>query len=107
MKLSLTSLLSPATLLSMTTSSWSTQDIPDQTGRTAIVTGSNSGIGRAAAKALAAKGARVVLAVRDTDKGETAAADDDRRHRGPQAGPRQAWSPCARSPPAGTGRSTC
>jgi NAD(P)-dependent dehydrogenase (short-subunit alcohol dehydrogenase family) len=56
------------------TTSWSTQDIPDQTGRTAIITGSNSGIGRAAAKALAAKGARVVLAVRDTDKGDTAAA---------------------------------
>jgi NAD(P)-dependent dehydrogenase (short-subunit alcohol dehydrogenase family) len=58
----------------MTTSSWSTQDIPDQTGRTAIVTGSNSGIGRAAATALAAKGARVVLAVRNTEKGRTAAA---------------------------------
>jgi NAD(P)-dependent dehydrogenase (short-subunit alcohol dehydrogenase family) len=55
-------------------SSWSTADIPDQTGRTAIVTGANSGIGRAAAKALAAKGARVVLAVRDTAKGEAAAA---------------------------------
>jgi len=48
--------------------------IPDQSGRTAIVTGSNSGIGRAAAAALAAKGARVVLAVRDLDKGHAAAA---------------------------------
>ena len=38
------------------------------TGRTVIVTGANSGIGRAAAEALAAKGARVVLAVRDTDR---------------------------------------
>jgi len=44
------------------------------TGRTVIVTGANSGIGRAAATALAAKGARVVLAVRDTDKGQAAAA---------------------------------
>jgi NAD(P)-dependent dehydrogenase (short-subunit alcohol dehydrogenase family) len=43
-------------------------------GRTAIVTGSNSGIGRAAAAALAAAGANVVLAVRATDKGEQAAA---------------------------------
>jgi NAD(P)-dependent dehydrogenase (short-subunit alcohol dehydrogenase family) len=49
-------------------------DIPDQTGRTALVTGSNSGIGRAAAAALAAKGARVVLAVRNLEKGRAAAA---------------------------------
>jgi NAD(P)-dependent dehydrogenase (short-subunit alcohol dehydrogenase family) len=44
------------------------------TGRTAIVTGANSGIGRAAARVLAGAGAHVVLAVRDTDKGEAAAA---------------------------------
>jgi NAD(P)-dependent dehydrogenase (short-subunit alcohol dehydrogenase family) len=44
------------------------------TGRTAIVTGANSGIGRAAADALAGAGAHVVLAVRSTDKGEQAAA---------------------------------
>jgi NAD(P)-dependent dehydrogenase (short-subunit alcohol dehydrogenase family) len=49
-------------------------EIPDMTGRSAIVTGANSGIGRAAARALAAKGAHVVLAVRDTRKGEAAAA---------------------------------
>jgi NAD(P)-dependent dehydrogenase (short-subunit alcohol dehydrogenase family) len=47
-------------------------NIPDQTGRTAVVTGSNSGIGRAAAAALAAKGAHVVLAVRSLDKGHAA-----------------------------------
>jgi len=44
------------------------------TGRTAIVTGANSGIGRAAARSIAGAGAHVVLAVRDTDKGEAAAA---------------------------------
>jgi NAD(P)-dependent dehydrogenase (short-subunit alcohol dehydrogenase family) len=61
-----------STLLSMTT--WSTADLPDMTGRRVIVTGANSGVGRAAARALAAAGARVVLAVRNTEKGGTAAA---------------------------------
>ncbi|MEA2394153.1 MAG: hypothetical protein QOJ82_2044 [Solirubrobacteraceae bacterium] len=53
---------------------WTTGDIPDLTDRSVIVTGANSGIGRAAASALARAGARVVLAVRDTDKGRAAAA---------------------------------
>jgi NAD(P)-dependent dehydrogenase (short-subunit alcohol dehydrogenase family) len=44
------------------------------TGRTAIVTGANSGIGREAASALAGAGARVVLAVRSPEKGREAAA---------------------------------
>ncbi|MGK5684129.1 oxidoreductase [Actinoplanes sp. URMC 104] len=47
--------------------------IPDQTGRTAIVTGGSSGIGRATAAALAARGARVILAVRDQTRGRAAA----------------------------------
>jgi NAD(P)-dependent dehydrogenase (short-subunit alcohol dehydrogenase family) len=51
-----------------------TTDIPEMSGRTVIITGANSGIGRAAARALAAAGARVVLAVRDTEKGRAAAA---------------------------------
>jgi NAD(P)-dependent dehydrogenase (short-subunit alcohol dehydrogenase family) len=49
-------------------------DIPDLTGKTVIVTGANSGIGQAAARALAGAGARVVSAVRDTEKGKAAAA---------------------------------
>jgi NAD(P)-dependent dehydrogenase (short-subunit alcohol dehydrogenase family) len=44
------------------------------TGRSVIVTGANSGIGRAAASALAGAGARVVLAVRSPEKGQLAAA---------------------------------
>jgi NAD(P)-dependent dehydrogenase (short-subunit alcohol dehydrogenase family) len=44
------------------------------TGRNVIITGANSGIGRAAAKALAGAGAHVLLAVRSSDKGEAAAA---------------------------------
>ena len=44
------------------------------TGRSVIVTGANSGIGRAAARALAHAGARVIVAVRDVEKGRAAAA---------------------------------
>ncbi|WP_369138983.1 oxidoreductase [Modestobacter versicolor] len=53
---------------------WTTADIPSQAGRTAVVTGGNSGLGLATARALAAAGARVVLAVRDEARGAAAAA---------------------------------
>ena len=52
---------------------WTTSDIPDQTGRTAVITGANTGLGYETAVALAAKGARVVLAVRNLEKGKAAA----------------------------------
>jgi NAD(P)-dependent dehydrogenase (short-subunit alcohol dehydrogenase family) len=53
-------------------SKWTTADIPDQTGRVAVITGSNTGLGFETAAALAAKGAHVVLAVRNLDKGKDA-----------------------------------
>lgn len=52
--------------------SWGTSDIPDLTGRTAVVTGANGGLGLETAKALAAAGAHVVLAARDPRKTEEA-----------------------------------
>jgi NAD(P)-dependent dehydrogenase (short-subunit alcohol dehydrogenase family) len=54
-------------------SNWTSADIPDQTGRTAVITGANTGLGYETAAALAANGAHVVLAVRNLDKGKDAA----------------------------------
>ena len=54
-------------------SKWTSADIPDQTGRVAVITGANTGLGYETAAALAAKGAQVVLAVRNLDKGKDAA----------------------------------
>ncbi|OBH08517.1 SDR family NAD(P)-dependent oxidoreductase [Mycobacterium sp. E1747] len=53
---------------------WTAADIPDQAGRVAVITGANTGLGYQTAAALADHGARVVLAVRNLDKGKDAAA---------------------------------
>jgi NAD(P)-dependent dehydrogenase (short-subunit alcohol dehydrogenase family) len=52
---------------------WTAADLPSFTGRTVIVTGANSGLGAVTARELAAKGANIVMAVRNTEKGEAAA----------------------------------
>ncbi|KOV79644.1 SDR family NAD(P)-dependent oxidoreductase [Nocardia sp. NRRL S-836] len=56
---------------------WTEQHIPRQDGRVAVITGANTGLGFETAKRLAERGAAVVLAVRDTEKGELAAARID------------------------------
>jgi len=54
---------------------WTTEEIPDQSGRTVLVTGANSGLGVRSAEALAAKGAHVVMACRDEARAESARRD--------------------------------
>jgi NAD(P)-dependent dehydrogenase (short-subunit alcohol dehydrogenase family) len=52
---------------------WTAAELPSFTERTVIITGANSGLGAVTARELAAKGAKIVMAVRNTEKGEAAA----------------------------------
>lgn len=61
---------------------WTAADVPNQSGRVAIVTGANTGIGYEAALVLAGKGAKVVVAVRNLDKGAAAVTALKRVHPG-------------------------
>ncbi|MFJ2771999.1 oxidoreductase [Streptomyces sp. NPDC087300] len=61
---------------------WTTERIPDQTGRLSVVTGANSGLGLATARALVGRGGQVILAVRDEDKGHRAVRDITATHPG-------------------------
>ena len=66
----------------MAAEKWSAEQIPSQAGKTALVTGANSGIGYQAALQLARHGAHVLLGVRDLAKGEAAAAKIQRGYAG-------------------------
>ena len=78
---------------------WTPDDIPDLTGRVAVVTGANGGLGLVTAHELAAKGAHVVMAARDQEKART--AEGQIRARNPEASARgRAARPRARSRPS-------
>jgi len=62
--------------------SWTSADIPDQTGKTFLVTGANSGLGLRSAQALASAGARVMLACRNPDKAAEALTEVKNAARG-------------------------
>jgi len=80
----------------MASSPWTSNDIPNQRDNVAVVTGGNSGIGYEAARALAGKGARVILAVRNAEKGQAAVAAIQRAH--PGAAAEEGQSECQRVP---------
>jgi NAD(P)-dependent dehydrogenase (short-subunit alcohol dehydrogenase family) len=62
---------------------WTAADLPSFAGRTVIITGANSGLGAVTARELARQGAKIVMAVRNTGKGDAAA----QQMTGPETGP--------------------
>src|ERR1700760_921121 len=56
-------------------SDWTAADLPSFAGRTVVITGANSGLGAVTARELARVGAKIIMAVRNTGKGEAAARD--------------------------------
>lgn len=67
----------------MAADDWTADDIPDLSGKIAVVTGGSAGLGAETARVLGAKGARVIIGVRDIDKGEGVVQRIRARH--PQA----------------------
>jgi NAD(P)-dependent dehydrogenase (short-subunit alcohol dehydrogenase family) len=70
---SATTVVAPSRFKVVTSTRWTSADLPSQAGRIIVITGANSGIGLPTARALAEAGAHLVLAVRDVAKGEAAA----------------------------------
>jgi len=64
----------------MATRKWDHTNIPDQNGRVVIVSGATSGLGKEAAQVLAGKGATVVLAIRNREKGNKVAEEIKQSH---------------------------
>ena len=61
-------------MLPMSKDGWTVDDVPDQSGKSVVITGANSGIGFETARVLAQRGARLVLAVRRPEAGQAAVA---------------------------------
>lgn len=66
---------------------WTAADLPDLSGRSAVVTGASGGLGEIIAAELAGAGATVTLAVRNLDKGPGGRRPDEQAHRRPLTGP--------------------